>query len=373
MDGGGGDPGRVRRLSSADPRDPGRRSRRCPELRPALPGVGERAPHRQAHAVDDGRRRPHRARADFRVRTPSSGLRCRGVELRAHVVEPALLPLLLRPGGAVPRHRRPGRTLGRGGLAERRRRRRPAGRQRVLAHALRSGLLRRAARGVRCLHHHAPVVRKPRARADSGRICADRARHRRARARARPGLVGGRDVRAPATVLACLLLLSACSRGRAEMMPAFALVDQAGAVVKSESLLGRAVVVSFVFTTCAETCPLVTAQLARTQSRVRAEKLDDRVRFVSITLDPMTDRPEVLRRYADVYGIDLATWHFLTGASDDVGRVVRAFGLGAVARERIVHGSLVVLVDRQGRIAERRTDLELDSERLVVSLRKLLG
>ena len=194
-----------------------------------------------------------------------------------------------------------------------------------------------------------------------------------ARARARPGLVGGRDVRAPAAVLACLLLLSACSRGRAEVMPAFALVDQAGAVVKSENLLGRAVVVSFVFTTCAEACPLVTAQLARTQSRVRAEKLDDRVRFISITLDPMTDRPEVLRRYADVYGIDLATWHFLTGASDDVGRVVRAFGLSAVAHERIVHGSLVVLVDRQGRIAERRTDLELDPERLVVSLRKLVG
>jgi protein SCO1/2 len=157
------------------------------------------------------------------------------------------------------------------------------------------------------------------------------------------------------------------------MMPAFALVDQAGAVVKSESLRGRVVVVSFVFTTCAEACPLITAQLARTQTRVRTEKLDDRVRFVSITLDPATDRPEVLRRYADRYGIDLATWHFLTGASDDVGRVVRAFGLNAVARERIVHGSLVVLVDRQGRIAERRTDLELDPDRLVASLRKLLA
>ena len=105
-------------------------------------------------------------------------------------------------------------------------------------------------------------------------------------------------MRAPAGVLACLLLLSACSRGRGEMMPAFALVDQAGAVVKSESLRGRVVVVSFVFTTCAEACPLITAQLARTQTRVRTEKLDDRVRFVSITLDPATDRPEVLRRYA---------------------------------------------------------------------------
>ena len=157
------------------------------------------------------------------------------------------------------------------------------------------------------------------------------------------------------------------------MMPAFELIDQGGSIVKSDSLRGRVLVVSFVFTTCAEACPLITAQLARTQSKVRTEKLDGRVRFVSITLDPATDRPEVLRRYAERYGVDLASWQFLTGAADDVSRVVRAFGLNAVARERIVHGSLVVLVDDKGRIAERRTDLELDPDRLLGSLRKLLG
>jgi protein SCO1/2 len=156
------------------------------------------------------------------------------------------------------------------------------------------------------------------------------------------------------------------------MMPAFELVDQTGSVVKSAQLRGRVLVVSFVFTTCAEACPLITAQLARTQRRVRAEKLDGRVHFVSITLDPATDRPEVLRRYADAYGLDLASWHLLTGAADDVSRVVRAFGLNATARERMVHGSLVVLVDDEGRIAERRTDLELDPERLLGSLRRLL-
>lgn len=180
-------------------------------------------------------------------------------------------------------------------------------------------------------------------------------------------------MRASAAALVGLVLLSACSRGRGEMMPTFELVDQAGSIVKSDTLRGRVLVVSFVFTTCADACPLVTAQLARAQSRVRTEKLDERVRFVSITLDPATDRPDVLRRYADLYGIDLSSWHFLTGAADDVGRVVRAFGLNAVARERIVHGSLVVLVDSQGRIAERRTDLELDPDRLLGSLRKLLG
>lgn len=180
-------------------------------------------------------------------------------------------------------------------------------------------------------------------------------------------------MRALASGLACLLLLSACSRDRGETMPAFTLVDQAGAVVTSQALRGRVLVVSFVFTTCAESCPLITAQLARTQTRVRSERLDERVRFVSITLDPATDRPDVLRRYADAYGLDLASWHLLTGGAEDVGRVVRAFGLSAVARERIVHGSLVVLVDREGRIAERRTDLELDPDRLLASVRKLLG
>ena len=179
-------------------------------------------------------------------------------------------------------------------------------------------------------------------------------------------------MRALAAALACVLL-AACSRGHAEMMPSFTLIDQSGATVKSESLRGRVLVVSFLFTTCAEACPLITAQLARTQGLVHSEKLNERVRFVSITLDPLTDRPEVLHRYADRYGIDLATWHLLTGASDDVGRVVRAFGLSAVARERIVHGSLVVLVDAEGRIAERRTDLDLDPDRLLASLRRLLG
>ncbi|PYM71728.1 MAG: hypothetical protein DME03_19185 [Candidatus Rokuibacteriota bacterium] len=371
MGGGGGDAGRLRALPGDGPRNPGRRSRGRPELRPSLPGVGECPPHRPAHTVRRRRRHADRARASGRVRAPASRLRRGGVELRADVVEPALLPLGLRARRAVPRNRRD-HPVGRDELAERRRRRRPARRQCVLAHALRARLLRRAARGRGRLGRLDPVVLSPRARAHPGRVRAHRARHRRARERARGGVDGGAGMRTLAAVLACVLL-AACSRGRAEMMPSFTLVDQAGATVKSESLRGRVLVVSFVFTTCAEACPLITAQLARTQGRVRSEKLDARVRFVSITLDPLTDRPEMLRRYADSYGIDLASWHLLTGASDDVSRVIRAFGLNALARERSVHGSLVVLVDAEGRIAERRTDLELDPDRLLASLRRILG
>jgi protein SCO1 len=176
-----------------------------------------------------------------------------------------------------------------------------------------------------------------------------------------------------ATALLAGLLLSACAEQLGPTMPPFALVDQSGRSVRSESLRGHALVVSFVFTTCVEACPLITAQLARVQARARTEDLDGRVRFVSITLDPATDTPEVLRRYANAYGIDLTTWHFLTGTPDDVARLIRAVGLTSIAREPIAHGSLVLLVDGEGRIAEKRTDLELDPDRLLASLRKLAG
>jgi cytochrome oxidase Cu insertion factor (SCO1/SenC/PrrC family) len=106
--------------------------------------------------------------------------------------------------------------------------------------------------------------------------------------------------------------------------------DESGATVRSESRWGQALVVSFVFTSCVGACPLITAQLARAQVRARSEKLDGRLRFVSITLDPRTDTPDVLRRYADAYGTE-------------------------------------------GRIAERRTDLKLNPDGLLSRLRQLLG
>lgn len=177
----------------------------------------------------------------------------------------------------------------------------------------------------------------------------------------------------PAAALLAGVLLSACAPGPLEMMPPFVLVDQAGTIVRSESLRGHALVVSFVFTMCRETCPIMTSQLARVQARARLEKLDARVRFLAITLDPATDTPDVLRRYAATYGVDLTTWHFLTGDPGDVARVIRGFGLDPVAGTRLFHGSLVLLVDRAGRITERRRDVELEPERLLVSLRKLLG
>lgn len=78
-------------------------------------------------------------------------------------------------------------------------------------------------------------------------------------------------------------------------------------------------------------------------------------------------------RYAAGFGASLATWHFLTGPPDEVGRLLRALGVVTGSGGAVGHSTVVLFVDGEGRIAERSTDIDLDPERVVPKIRRLLG
>jgi protein SCO1 len=77
------------------------------------------------------------------------------------------------------------------------------------------------------------------------------------------------------------------------------------------------------FTTCGSGCPLTTANLAQVRKALMDSGRD--VTFLSISLDPEHDTPEVLRAYARAYGIGPG-WHFLTGERADIERLRRKLG-----------------------------------------------
>jgi len=137
--------------------------------------------------------------------------------------------------------------------------------------------------------------------------------------------------------------------------PEVALTDQAGKPFALSSLRGKAVVVSFIYTTCNGSCPATTLGLFRVQQALRAAGLwGDKVEFVSISLDPARDSPDVLAAYARVYGADPVAWHFLTGPPGRVAAVLRAWGMWAKVGPSGVldHPSRIFLVDPKGRQRE---------------------
>ena len=86
------------------------------------------------------------------------------------------------------------------------------------------------------------------------------------------------------------------------------------------------VVVAFIFTTCPDVCPVITSNL------VQAEKQLDDVdyQFISITVDPATDSPAVLREYMEGFG---ATWPHLTAELEDLEMVWKDFGISVLTEE----------------------------------------
>jgi protein SCO1 len=173
------------------------------------------------------------------------------------------------------------------------------------------------------------------------------------------------------TVVAMTALSAACLIGpEPQALPSFALTNQSGAVIRAEQLHGRVAIISFMFTGCSEACPLVMSQLARAQADVLAAGLGSRVRFTTITLDPVTDTPAVLRRYAASFGVDTNGWDFLTGDPAEVGRVVRAMGMTTVRADgRLGHDSLVVFVNTRGDIVRRYTETTRLAARIVSDIK----
>lgn len=91
--------------------------------------------------------------------------------------------------------------------------------------------------------------------------------------------------------------------------------------LRREAIGGRIAVVDFVYTSCTTVCPLASSVMAQVQDR-----LDGRAVLVTLTVDPATDTPERLRRYAARFDARPG-WLWLTGAKGDVDRALKAFGV----------------------------------------------
>lgn len=127
----------------------------------------------------------------------------------------------------------------------------------------------------------------------------------------------------------------------------FTLTDQEGDTFSAEDLRGHVYVADFIFTSCPGICPTMTAAMAGLHEAYTG---NDRVRFVSITVDPETDTPEVLSWYAGRYDADPERWHFLTGARTDIEALARDQFLVGWGEEAINHSGRFILVDGEGRI-----------------------
>jgi protein SCO1/2 len=134
-------------------------------------------------------------------------------------------------------------------------------------------------------------------------------------------------------------------------VPSFTLVNQNAEPFGSDQLAGKIWIADFIFTTCPGPCPMISTRMSELQKPL--EKTD--VHFVTFTVDPEKDTPEVLRTYAEKLHAQPARWDFLTGARPEIWALMRdSFKLtildGGDEEGSLTHSPHLVLVDRHGTI-----------------------
>lgn len=138
-----------------------------------------------------------------------------------------------------------------------------------------------------------------------------------------------------------------------DAVPDFTLIDQHSRPLSLSALKGKVVAVNFMYTTCQlpDFCVRLVNHFAVLQKRFSTRLGRDLI-LLTISFDPERDRPEVLDHYAAQWKPVPGTWHFLTGSTADVGRVLDLFGVSAFPNEGLMDHSLrTVVIDRRGALA----------------------
>lgn len=132
------------------------------------------------------------------------------------------------------------------------------------------------------------------------------------------------------------------SPGSAAGMPNVVLQTHEGQRVRfyDDLIKGKAALINFMFTSCTSQCPLATANLLKVEEGL-GERLGRDIVMISVTVDPATDTPSVLKRYAGRYGTKPG-WYFVTGTKKDVDLIRRRLGVLDDGVDKSQHTGMLV-------------------------------
>jgi len=146
-----------------------------------------------------------------------------------------------------------------------------------------------------------------------------------------------------------------------------------GSGLALEDLRGKVLAITFIYASCTDACPLLTAKMAGLQSRL-GPAFGSKVFFVSITVDPERDTPEVLKSYAAAHRANTAGWGFLTGTSNEIRNVAKRYGIyyKNMPRGDVDHIFLTSLVDQRGVLRVQYMGARFDPDEMLRDLESLL-
>jgi protein SCO1/2 len=161
-----------------------------------------------------------------------------------------------------------------------------------------------------------------------------------------------------------------------DRVPDAAFLDQDGRQRAFSSFAGSTVLLTFIYTRCPipTFCPLMDRHFLEIQKHLEADPALQGVHLVTVSFDPITDTPDVLKAHAQELGADPKRWTFLTGDREVIDEFAMRFGVSLVREQNdardITHNLRTAIVDPEGRLVKAYTGNEWTPAEVMADIRQ---
>jgi protein SCO1/2 len=159
-----------------------------------------------------------------------------------------------------------------------------------------------------------------------------------------------------------------------DVVPFFTLTNQDGARITSDTFRGQSFCLTFIFTRCPvpNFCPRISNNFSQIQNAIHSDPgLAEKVRLLSVTLDPQFDTPEILRSYAGHQKADAQIWTFATGEPAQIDTLTQSFAVHVQPEAgTISHGLATALIGADGTVVKIWRGNEWQPAEVIEDLRR---
>lgn len=146
------------------------------------------------------------------------------------------------------------------------------------------------------------------------------------------------------------------NNGQKRKVPDFSFTNQDGTTITNKDYEGKVYVIEFFFTTCPTICPRMNNNLLQVQNTFKDFK---NFGVASFTINPEHDTSDVLKAYAESYGITNPNWNLLTGDKAAIFKLANEGFYIYAAENKSVEGGFehsgnFALIDKNGFIRSRK-------------------
>jgi len=153
----------------------------------------------------------------------------------------------------------------------------------------------------------------------------------------------------------------------------YPVTDIHGQQLNLAELRGKPMVLSLLFTSCHQVCPMTTRHLAKVIDKARAALGHDSFTVVAIGFDTAVDTPEAMRHFAKQQGIESADWQLFSISAADAAKLTRDVGFVYFPSARgFDHLIQATVIDADGRVYRQVYGQVFETPLLVEPLKELV-